>query len=248
MFKLEQGMSVHKHILPHVELTGWIKRIAKTADVDTVPLLLAIMRDTIGKNIVSEWIARIRKTADMNLKEAESALVENVNYIAVVQCEPKNHLYPVQEYFVTRPTAEDRRGTPIHGMLAGVIFLPSGFEVTVSGVKARLTERQFKLLLFIAKEIEAGCPSAKENFVKPSVSPRRVVTFELIQNDYIISIDLAYACLRVPLCRRYVNRNNQLKPQYQLSTIFKDAEGPKVMDKIFKTIGDRNHAHWVPRP
>jgi len=248
MFKVDQGMSVHRHVLSHVELAGWIKRIAKMADADALSLLLAIMRDTIGKNTVSEWIARICKTADMNQKDAEAALVENVNFVAVVQCEPRNHLYPVQEYSVIRPTAEDRRNTPIHGMLAGIIFSPSGFEVTVSGVKARLTERQFKLLLFIAKEIEAGYPSGKEDVEKPSASPRKVVTFELIKNDYIISVDLAYACLRVPQCRIYVGRNDKLKPQYQLSTIFKDAGGDKVMNLIFKTIGNRNHAHWVPRP
>ncbi|MFH1476123.1 MAG: hypothetical protein ABIH24_01335 [Verrucomicrobiota bacterium] len=248
MFKNDLMSMVRRHIIPHSEMAEWIGILAKMADTDIIPFVLAIMRDTIGKNIVSEWTECICKTESINKKDAESALVKNANYVAVVQCEPKNHLYPMREYSVIRPTAEDQRHTPVRNMLAGVIFSTSGFEVTVSGLRARLTERQFKLLMCIAKEIEAGYPSGKENVVKPSASPRRVVTFEFIKNDYIISIDLAYACLRVPLCRRYVNRNDQLKPQYQLSTIFKDAEGPKVMDLIFKTIGDRNHAHWVPRP
>ena len=249
MFSANLIATVRWHVVPHGELAGWINTLAKMADADTVKLVFATMQDTLGKEIVSAWTERICKTENINQKEAETALVENVNFVAIVQGEPEPHLYPVQEYFVIRPTAEDRRNTPIQGMLAGVKFSPSGFKVTVSGVKARLTERQFKLLMFIAKEIESVLPFKEEESSQSSCDKKRVVKIEPAADAYTITIDLAYACLRVPSCHIFVNKINfKLNPHFQLSTIFKDAEGPKVLNVIFETIGDRNHAHWVPRP
>jgi hypothetical protein len=136
-------------------------------------------------------------------------------------------------------------------MLAGVIFSTSGFEVTVYGVKAHLTERQFKLLACIAKEIEASLPlkeEDKENLSPSASDKKKIVKIEPLANGYIITVNLVNACLRAPECRDFVDRNNKLKPQNQLSRIFQDADGDKVVNLIFKTTGDRNCAHWVPRP